>query len=612
MMKIKTLILYTLLSLSMCGIVYAGPIVHRDGAVIPSGATLDIVDVEDWNVPAMQAAGAGFGESPIWRTDANTVTLKSATGQSVTLAFNADNGEDNSDKWQLVVADGGNVTLQTYNSGAWVTVATWTNAGGLTMTGALAGATLNTGQGAYELYAMNQDVESTDAVTFATVNTGQGANELYGMDQGVKTTDSPSFVAITEGANAVPNATDPLSFFAATTSAQLAGVLSDETGTLKSVFSDSPEFTTKITTPTIYGSTASGGDITIAGTSDATEGNVLLATSGGKVGIGTDAPASPMDVGSTFTSYNTFGARGNATASGGVQRAFSAQGTQIAAANSDNFRGFSTSQTLTCGAYTGLANYGLYIGNPSVTGTLANNYGVYIDNQTSGTTDYALYSAGGTSYFNGSVGIGTTSPDTRLHAELDDATTNATTNVQTLTHTTSGAPAANIGAGLALEVETAAGNNEVVGVIEGIATELATPGAEDGALVFKTMTAGAAASEKMRVTEYALATQARTVKKTNVSDANYGTSALTSDHIVAFTALTAARTATISTEDEDSGTTTQPRVMIFKDESGSAATYNITISLESGGTIDGAANFVIDQPYQSVTIYLNGTNGFIM
>jgi len=104
----------------------------------------------------------------------------------------------------------------------------------------------------------------------------------------------------------------------------------------------------------------------------------------------------------------------------------------------------------------------------------------------------------------------------------------------------------------------------------------------------------------------------RIVKKTNVFDAAYGTSALTSDYIVAFLTLTAARTATISTEDEDSGTATQPRVMIFKDESGSAATYNITISLESGGTIDGAANFVIDQPYQSVTIYLNGTSGFVM
>jgi len=41
--------------------------------------------------------------------------------------------------------------------------------------------------------------------------------------------------------------TDKLSAFAATTSAELAGVLSDETGTGKAVYSDSPTFTTKIT-----------------------------------------------------------------------------------------------------------------------------------------------------------------------------------------------------------------------------------------------------------------------------------------------------------------------------------------------------------------------------
>ena len=49
-------------------------------------------------------------------------------------------------------------------------------------------ATVDTGQGAYDLFAMNQDVESTDAVIFATVDTGQGANELWDMDQNVETT----------------------------------------------------------------------------------------------------------------------------------------------------------------------------------------------------------------------------------------------------------------------------------------------------------------------------------------------------------------------------------------------------------------------------------------
>jgi len=101
-------------------------------------------------------------------------------------------------------------------------------------------------------------------------------------------------------------------------------------------------------------------------------------------------------------------------------------------------------------------------------------------------------------------------------------------------------------------------------------------------------------------------------KKTNVDDANYGTSALTTDYIVAWTALTAARTATISTEDEDSGTATLPRVMVFKDQTGSAASYNITISLESGGNIDGATTYVLNKPYQFVTLEIDGTNAYVI
>jgi len=57
--------------------------------------------------------------------------------------------------------------------------------------------TINTGQGDYELYAMNQDVESTDAVTFGTVDTGQGANELYDMDQNVLQASDVTFDNVT-------------------------------------------------------------------------------------------------------------------------------------------------------------------------------------------------------------------------------------------------------------------------------------------------------------------------------------------------------------------------------------------------------------------------------
>ena len=53
--------------------------------------------------------------------------------------------------------------------------------------------TMNTGQGANELYDMNQNVQTGDGVTFATVNTGEGANELYDMDQNVLTSSNVEF-----------------------------------------------------------------------------------------------------------------------------------------------------------------------------------------------------------------------------------------------------------------------------------------------------------------------------------------------------------------------------------------------------------------------------------
>jgi len=73
----------------------------------------------------------------------------------------------------------------------------------------------------------------------------------------------------------------------------------------------------------------------------------------------------------------------------------------------------------------------------------------------------------------------------------------------------------------------------------------------------------------------------------------------------------APRAVTISTEDVATGTATNPRVVVVKDESGACGTNAITITLESGGTIDGAANFVMNTNYQSVTLYINGTNAFV-
>lgn len=100
------------------------------------------------------------------------------------------------------------------------------------------------------------------------------------------------------------------------------------------------------------------------------------------------------------------------------------------------------------------------------------------------------------------------------------------------------------------------------------------------------------------------------MNRTTVNDVNYNPSALTSDNIIAFTALSAGRNCVISTEDVQSGSATKTRVITVVDEAGGAAVNNITVSLESGN-INGAANFVMNTNNESISIYLNGTNGFI-
>ena len=55
----------------------------------------------------------------------------------------------------------------------------------------------------YTTYTSDQATNTTSAVTFATVNTGQGANELYSMNQDVETSDSVQFNSI--GVNTAPS-----------------------------------------------------------------------------------------------------------------------------------------------------------------------------------------------------------------------------------------------------------------------------------------------------------------------------------------------------------------------------------------------------------------------
>ena len=89
--------------------------------------------------------------------------------------------------------------------------------------------------------------------------------------------------------------------------------------------------------------------------------------------------------------------------------------------------------------------------------------------------------------------------DGKMTAVTTTSTTNAVTQVLRVDSQSSGTPANGIGVGIEFAAETAAGNTEVGATIEAITTDV-TSTSEDFDLSFKTMAAGAAAAERMRVT----------------------------------------------------------------------------------------------------------------
>jgi hypothetical protein len=96
------------------------------------------------------------------------------------------------------------------------------------------------------------------------------------------------------------------------------------------------------------------------------------------------------------------------------------------------------------------------------------------------------------------VGIGTTSPlaGSRLEVAQDDASNTTFTDVEVVTHTTSGAPTAGIGAALLLRAEGSSGTQNAARLV-GVLTNVGA-GTEAGALDIYTRTAGAALSAAWR------------------------------------------------------------------------------------------------------------------
>jgi len=166
---------------------------------------------------------------------------------------------------------------------------------------------------------------------------------------------------VTEGGVGVPNVNDNLSVFAATTSAQLAGVLSNETGTGLAVFGTSPT----LTTPTIGVATATSIQIG-ANTVDTNEWAFLDGLNQ-SVTSGT-AP--------TFTADNFSDGGGNAIITTTQETNFAAAYSHVSNNGSDHSY---IDQDVTSGAtptFTGTN----FTGVPVTTGLTATNWRVFYSN----------------------------------------------------------------------------------------------------------------------------------------------------------------------------------------------------------------------------------------
>ncbi|MBI3305235.1 hypothetical protein HYZ80_02865, partial [Candidatus Parcubacteria bacterium] len=253
---------------------------------------------------------------------------------------------------------------------------------------------------------------------------------------------------------------DDLSVFAATTSAQLAGVISDETGSGLAVFATSPTFTTGITDPLVIGGTgttstltlrstsgvgAAGADIIFqTGNNGATEAMRIL--NSGFVGIGTASPTGLLHLAGNISasSWTTNGIQDQHAAATYTNTSTAASGTAASAVFSSygqpTLAATNTSVTTTDAATVYIANaptagtnqtltnaWALWVdaGNVRFDGT-ANNLGTITTGTWNGTIITGTY--GGTGVNNGSNTITLGGTLTTSGSSALTLTTTATTN----------------------------------------------------------------------------------------------------------------------------------------------------------------------------------------
>ena len=129
----------------------------------------------------------------------------------------------------------------------------------------------------------------------------------------------------------------------------------------------------------------------------------------------------------------------------------------------------------------------------NVTGQVDISTDLNVGDDVSLTSDAAVINLGGDS----EVSI-THVHNTGVTLNVENSTTNSVTDILKLQVQSSGTPAVGIGTGIEFSTETAAGTLETGGIIESVTTGL-TPTSEEFDMVFKTMSSGATAAERLKL-----------------------------------------------------------------------------------------------------------------
>ena len=187
-----------------------------------------------------------------------------------------------------------------------IEIALGTNTSGSYVTSLVAGTGVtlsnNSGEGATPTVAIGQSVETTASPSFNGLNLNAAGTIIFEgtTDDGFETTLSAGdptgdrTITLPDVTGTVALTNNKLSAFAATSSAELAGVLSDETGTGALVFADTPT----LVTPNIGAATGTSltlsGDLTVNGTTT-TINSTTITVDDKNIELG--SVASPTDAG---------------------------------------------------------------------------------------------------------------------------------------------------------------------------------------------------------------------------------------------------------------------------------------------------------------------------